>query len=277
MHATIATDAAPGHVNEDFAAASTSTAVLLDGAGLSGANDGGCVHGVAWYVHQLGGEILRVTDQRPGAALPDTLAQAIEAVARSHQDTCDLGHPGTPSSTVVIIDVRDHCLRYLVLADSTLVLDYGTSGQTAICDDREGKLGQRHRAAMDAQEGGTTAHNMARRDYVEAMLAYRNRPGGFWVAATAPEAAHHALTGEVDLPTSALLVSDGAARVVDRFGLASWKDISRLVAAKGVQALIDANRDAERSDPHGQRWPRGKIFDDCTAVLCQGWAEAITP
>src|SRR5690606_39227953 len=135
----------------------------------------------------------------------------------------------------------------------TLVLDYGPAGQTAICDDREGKLGQRHRAAMDAQEGGTPAHNQARRDYVETMLAYRNQPGGFWVAATAPEAAHHAFTGDVDLPTSALLVSDGAARVVDRFGLATWEDVTRLVAASGVHALIDANREAERSDPHGNR------------------------
>lgn len=78
------------------------------------------------------------------------------------------------------------------------------------------------------------------------MLAYRNRPGGFWVAATAPEAAHHALTGQVDLPTSALLVSDGAARVVDRFGLATWEDVTRLVAASGVHALIEAN--AKRND-----------------------------
>lgn len=274
MHATIATDAAPGHVNEDFAAASTTTAVLLDGAGLSGANDGGCIHGVAWYVRQLGREILHTTGLRPGVALPDTLAHAIATVARSHEDTCDLEHPGTPSATVIIIDVSENALRYLVLADSTLVLD-GPSGQTVICDNREAQLGHRHRAAMDAQDGGTPAHDRARRDYIETMLAYRNRPGGFWVAAASPEAAYHALTDEIDLPTSALLVSDGAARVVDRFGLARWEDVSRLVTTRGVNALIDANRAAERSDPRGQRWPRGKIFDDCTAILCSGWSGSV--
>lgn len=272
MHASIATESAPGHANEDFAAASASTAVLLDGAGLSGADDGGCVHGVAWYVVRLGHEILRVTAERPDAVLADSLARAIETVAGSHQSTCDLRHPATPSATVIMADISGDILRYLVLADSTLVIDSPT-GKTVICDDREGHIGRRYRAAMDAQEGATKAHDHARQVYIEAMLAHRNRPEGFWVAATDPSAAYNALTGELENPTSALLASDGAARIVDRFGLATWDEVAKLIEARGVQALVDANREAERSDPQGRRWPRGKIYDDCTAMFCVGWAQ----
>jgi hypothetical protein len=30
--------------------------------------------------------------------------------------------------------------------------------------------------------------------------------------------------------------------------------------------LIDRVRAAERDDPRGERWPRGKVHDDATAV-----------
>ena len=44
--------------------------------------------------------------------------------------------------------------------------------------------------------------------------AHRNRPGGFWVTADAPEAAGQALTGSSSA-SSLLLMSDGAAGLVE--------------------------------------------------------------
>jgi hypothetical protein len=269
MRVSMATESAPGHLNEDFAAATANTTVLLDGAGLSGVDDGGCLHGVAWYVRRLGGEILAGLVDQPASELGAVLADAIGAVADSHKATCDIGHPATPSSTVVIVNAWEGTLRYLVLADSVLVL-HGSDQQIVISDDREATVGRRYRTTMDRVEGGTRAHDEARRAYVQTLLSYRNRPGGFWVAAADPDAACHALTGAVETANlkCALLLSDGASRIVDRFGLSTWDHVVELVASSGGEALLSAVRAAERADPHCERWPRGKVYDDATVVLC---------
>jgi hypothetical protein len=56
--------------------------------------------------------------------------------------------------------------------------------------------------------------------------------------------------------STAVLLSDGASRLADRFQLATWDQLVKLLATDGPDALIDRVREAERSDPDGQRWPR---------------------
>src|SRR3982751_3504769 len=103
MRVTMATEpASPDHENEDFIAAIPNAVVLLDGAGLSG-TDSGCIHSVAWYTRQLGAALVARLAADDGVDLVKVLAASIAAVAESHADTCDLGHPGTPSATVIIV------------------------------------------------------------------------------------------------------------------------------------------------------------------------------
>lgn len=265
MRIAIATSpAGPARPNEDFAAATANGVILLDGAGLAGTTST-CRHGVAWYTRHLGAAIL--------AGLPDTgrnltavLADAIDETARLHAGTCPLDDPGTPCATVVIARVTGGRLQYLVLADSVLVLDRPGAAPTVITDNREAIVGAIHRADMDAHANGTTAHDEALRVYVETMRRYRNQPGGFWVAAADPAAAHQAVTGDrsVSDVERVLLLSDGASRMVDRFGLATWPEVFRLADAYGPGEVIRRVREAEASDPYGARWPRGKIHDDAT-------------
>lgn len=271
MRVSIATEPAPGQSeNEDFAGAVARAAVLLDGAGSPGGEDGGCVHGVAWYTRRLGTSLLNALAQEADGTLADTLSSAIAEVAASHRATCDLGHPATPSATVVILRERGSDLDYLVLSDSTLVLDGPRTEPTIVTDRRLAEVGRRYRAQMDALVGGSSQHAKARADYVAALQVHRNREGGFFVAAADPDAARHAMTGSA--PSSgvraALLLSDGASRLNDRFELRTWEETLELVRSDGPSALISAVRDAERADPQGRRWPRGKIFDDATVVLC---------
>ncbi|WP_344452242.1 hypothetical protein [Actinocorallia aurantiaca] len=56
---------------------------------------------------------------------------------------------------------------------------------------------------------------------MEKFAAYRNHPGGFWVASTKPAAAREVLTGTVPLEevASVSVMTDGATRLVDLFGL----------------------------------------------------------
>ncbi|MCC5576438.1 protein phosphatase 2C domain-containing protein [Microtetraspora sp. AC03309] len=265
---TFATEpASPDRPNEDFIAATPDAVVLLDGAGTPAGSESGCTHGVAWYARTLGSTLIASLTQSAGP-LTGILAEGIKATTSLHDFTCDVNHPGSPSATVVILRRTGDDLDYLVLADSVLVLDViGTEDPITITDDREGQVGKRYRTTMDALDSGTPDHAAALRAYVEAMRAHRNHNGGFWVASSDPLAAEQALTGTLpaDQIRAAALLSDGASRLVDRFGLATWRQALDILDQDGPAELIRQVREAERSDVTGWRWPRGKTFDDATA------------
>jgi len=258
-----------GAGNEDFAAVSPGAVVLLDGAGTPVGAGSGCRHGVAWFSGRLGVSLLASVANQPDRALADCLADAIAETAQAHGGDCDLSHPGTPSATVIAVRVAADVLEYLVLADSTLVLEHtGGAAPVAVTDDREAVVGGPLRGRLDTLDAGTPEHAAALLEYVEAMRERRNRPDGFWVAAADPAAAYAALTGSVppaDL-TGFLAVSDGASRLVDTFGTTDWPGALALVRERGPAGLIHAVRAAEAADPLGRRHPRGKARDDATVV-----------
>lgn len=272
MHVTMATEpASPGRANEDFAAASHNTAVLLDGAGNPPGAEQGCLHGVAWFSRNLGTALLNRATDHPDESLTEALRIAIAQVADLHRDTCDLDHPGSPSTTVTAVRIVGEELQHLVLADSVLILDQSEGEPVVICDEREAEVGARFRHEMDALPSGSPDHAAALRRYMETMRSYRNRPGGFWVASSKPDAAEGALTGTTAVHglRSVLLLSDGASRLTDRFQLANWTELVQLVNDHGPDAVITRVREIERTDPDGQRWPRGKAHDDATALHCR--------
>jgi hypothetical protein len=272
VRAALATaPAGPDRVNEDFAAVSVSAAVLLDGAGIPPGLESGCAHGVAWFARTLGTALLAEISAPRAVSMTECLADSIRFVRRLHQDSCDLDHPESPSATVVAARVLSGRLEYLVLADSALIIHKHSGGPLVITDDREHVAGGPHRAARDATLLGTAAHREALRGYVETIGAYRNQPGGFWVAAADPGAAAEALTGRVPLAdiASVILASDGATRLVGRFGLLSWPELVKIAITDGPEELILRTRAAEAGDPDGRRWPRGKARDDATVICCR--------
>ncbi|WP_203905858.1 protein phosphatase 2C domain-containing protein [Virgisporangium aliadipatigenens] len=258
--------ASSDHPNEDFAVATPKGLVLLDGAGLSGTTSG-CKHGVAWYTQRLGTAILAGI-AGGGQTLQQVLGMAIAETADLHRHTCDLNDPGTPSATVVIVRFEAEKVDYLVLADSVLLLQFRSGTPEVITDNRESLIGQRYRPEMDALPNGTPGHDDARRRYVEALRAHRNRPDGFWVAAADSDAAEQAITGTRPVSSIAelALLSDGATRLVDRFALASWQDLLASLRTAGPADVISRVREAELSDSKGDRWPRGKTHDDATVL-----------
>jgi Protein phosphatase 2C len=276
VRVTLATAPAdPARPNEDFVAATPDAAVLLDGAGTPTGSDSGCAHGVAWFVRQLGTAVLASIATDDAAELAAGLARAIEQVRSLHASTCDLEHPGSPSATVVALRAGGARVDYLVLADSVLVLD--CFGELRVLTDaREVQVGRRFRARMDALPNGTPEHEEALREYIEALRAHRNRDGGYWVASAEPAAASQALTGSVPRAEvrAAALLSDGASRLVDRFGLASWQEVLKTLDTLGPGELLRQVRAAERSDPDGRRWPRGKAYDDAAVAYCHEFNDA---
>jgi hypothetical protein len=247
--------------NEDFAGAVPSAAVLLDGAGIVGA-ESICHHGVAWYTHRLGGELLGRLSRDDGHDLAAILGDAIEQVTDEHRDSCDVADPSSPQATVAILRVTEDCADYLVLADAVLVLNPVDTAPVVVRDPREVAIRRRFAAELSSLEPGTPAYDAARDRAIAAIRPQRNRPGGYWIAKDDPRAASEAVTGSHtvgDLAGAALL-SNGASRIVDRFELSDWPEVFATLDADGPSEVIRRVRAAEADD--------GTTPDDATIAYC---------
>ena len=194
----------PGTVdepNEDWVAASPTAVVVLDGVTVFKEVDTGCRHGTPWYVNQLGTRLLAAASLEE-VSLQSALESAIGAVAELHADTCNLDQIGAPSAAVGVLRIGRVLIDYLVLADVAVLFD-STDGLKVVTDQRvTGTLKDL------APQGDINAEVMKRRQ------RYRNREGGYWVAAADPSAAKHAKIGHIPLAgfRCAAMMSDGVTR-----------------------------------------------------------------
>ncbi|MEV0717888.1 hypothetical protein [Asanoa sp. NPDC050611] len=269
MEVRFASEPAPGRENEDIAFAIDGFVGVLDGVTAHAGLASGCVHGPAWYVRRLAGHLVHLNAL--AAPLAVTLSDAIEALRDDHGGECDLAHPGTPAATVTLLRRNDDHAEYLVLCDSPLVIDRG-AGAEVITDDRFTEAVAPLRAHALAGDVPIGSEEHARR-VIEARLGQHelvNRPSGYWIAASTPEAAAHAITGSLPLASlrRAALLTDGASCIVDQFGLLDWSQLLDTLTTEGPQTLIDRVRAAESADSKGESQPRYKRHDDATAVIC---------
>jgi hypothetical protein len=262
----------PDRPNEDWALVSPGLAVVLDGA--TARTDTGCVHGVQWFAHQLGGAIVASAATRANS-LAGCLATAIDRVARLHPQ-CNLTHPGTPSAAVGVIRIVGDRLEYLVLGDVFVCLASKTGDIQIITDDRVSATARRARAEAGNFAIGSDEQAEALVRMKKAELAARNRPGGYWVAANDPTAAEHAIMGSVprDGVEDVAVLTDGAARVIDPFRLMDWAGVFNVLRNQGPAELIRRVRGVESSDPDGHKWPRNKRSDDATILHLSSINEA---
>jgi hypothetical protein len=252
-----------GRVNEDFTGATASAAVLLDGAGIPGA-EAVCRHGVAWYAHRLGGCLLGLLPLRDDRSLAAVLAEAITQVTGEHRDTCDVADPISPSATVAMLRISSGLVEYLVLGDTVVVLDMSHGAPLVVTDPRELVISRSYQPAYEAAAEGSDE----RRRVLRELRAHRNAPGGFWLAKDDPRAADEALTGSRPVPelSGAVLLSNGAGRFVDRFGLTDWPGLLALLASSGPAEVVRRVRQAEARD--------AVAADDATIAYCTGIDES---
>lgn len=245
--------------SEDVVSVLPNAVVLLDGATSlrPGLRSGG------WYAGVLAGQLTGRLTGYPDMDLADLLAAAIRAVAREH----DLTPGESPSSTVALLRWDDDIVEGLVLADSPVVADT-TGGVRVLEDDRIANLrrsGPGYRSRLREGAGYGEDHVTALQTSAVAVGRYRNTEGGFWVAEADPDAAHEARRANWPRETvrKVLLASDGVACGVDDYRIfPGWDSVFALAADKGADAVLDAVRAAEESDPDGARWPRPKPHDD---------------
>ncbi|MGA8117191.1 MAG: hypothetical protein WCA46_26455 [Actinocatenispora sp.] len=259
----------PGKPNEDLLISTGDLVVVLDGCGiadsLAATLDRGCRHGVPWYVRSLGDELVRRAAD-PAVPLTDALAGAIDTVTASHRDTCDLTNVDTPASTVCLLRQRGDLLDHLVLSDSSIVFDRRPEGGLDVVSDVRI---DRALPSPDPLPLGSPERIERDRRSSAARAARVNRPDGFWVASTDPDAASHALTGASPVAglAAVLVATDGGVRLHE-FGELDWPALVDLVTVEGPEALVTRTREAETADATAVRWPRAKQYDDATLAYC---------
>jgi hypothetical protein len=255
--------------NEDFVTASPSVAVVLDGLSAPPALGTGCLHGTPWFVTNLGTQVVSAATTARDEPLKELVAGAITRVADIHAHTCDLEHPGTPSSSLAVLREHDQRVEYLLLFDSVILLD-GPSGLTVLTDRRVDAFAQPEHLATHEQPIGSPAHQERVQELVAAQRRHRNQPGGYWVAGAKPEAAYQAVTGSrpLDQVSCAALLSDGVSCLVDLYAVVDWPELLSSMQQHGPARVTSRVREVEDTDPTGTRWPRYKRSDDATAAFC---------
>ncbi len=251
-----ATSPGSSQPNEDWAAVSPTIGVILDGVTVFDQSQTGCHHGTPWYVSKLGTHLF-ATASDPAVTLADALARAIKDVAALHADTCDLEKIGAPSAAVGAVRLGEDSVDYLVLADVTILLET-VEGLSVISDDR----------VVDTVSDLEGQENIGAQ-VMERRARYRNQSGGYWVAAADPSIAEHTITGHIRHAglRNAVLMTDGAARLVTPFAQTDWRGLLALAVGSSVASAIERVRSLEASDPDGKRWPRFKRSDDATIAV----------
>ncbi|MEU9512883.1 hypothetical protein [Micromonospora sp. NPDC048169] len=265
MTVTLATDAGhPGRSNEDFAGAVPCGLVLVDGAGGIAGADEVCHHGIAWYATRLGGALLGALAEERSLrdvlaeerSLRDVLAEGVERVTDAHRDTCDVAHPISPFAAVAMLRFSDDLVEHLVLGDAVAVVGRTTGEPVVAHDPREVVIARSFEERLkDVPEGGDEYRRL-----LMELRSRRNSPGGFWVAKDDPTVVDEAVTGSgpADGVTVAALLSNGASRLVDTFGLTDWPGLLRLLETDGPAEVIHRVRQAEAR--------KGVATDDATIV-----------
>lgn len=268
MEVRIACEASPDTAeNEDHALAVPGLVAVLDGVTVPDGMDTGCVHGPAWFVRQLGAQLVAAHAKIPDTGLSDLLATAIDGVRGQHETTCDLDHPGTPQSTACLLRTTEDTADYLVLCDSPFV--YEADGRVQVVTDLRLRATSQRLRDLALQHTGQQAPLRA---LVDSQRQHVNRPGGYWTVAATTEAAYHAITETLPLHgprrlTRAALLTDGASRAVDTLAITDWPGVLALLDTHGPAELIRRVRAAERAGHAVQ--PRFKRHDDATAAYCQ--------
>jgi hypothetical protein len=280
---SMATSSRPGRsVNEDLVAVEGNAAWLLDGASVPADLDRCCQLDARWYVEQLSSALKTALAGGASITLVDALAAAISQVEERHRSLCtrpELGYG--PSCTVAIVRLTGKTLDYLLLGDSTVLLDFGGDVLYLRSDKRLKQVAtplRRKLRTLLAQGGGFTdpAYVELLRALVTEERAARNQPGGYWIASNLPLAAAHSITGTEQVGPffnqvkTVALLSDGLERYVRASGIFPPPGgLPGFLLTKGPARCIDRVRTAEASDPNGLLFPRTSAADDASAILLE--------
>lgn len=180
-----------------------------------------------------------------------------------------------PSSTVVLVQVLQNCLNYLVLGDSYLCIRT-EKDDLVITDDRlkfvaveERKIVRRLREDGFSEE--SSEYLAARRNLIFAELECRNKDEGYWIAELDPDAAKKSKQGTVhfqrDEVVTVLAVTDGLERLVSIFDFYhNLNDLGDAILREGEIQVFNQLRELEK-EPKAFKKAISSKHDDASYFL----------
>ena len=260
----------PSRLSEDWAGASPTVAVVLDGLSTPTGHETGCGHGTPWFVDQLGPCLLDHASS-PQRTLADSLARGrspkwLRCTPSATWTAPRPRQPRWPRLASCLVPSAWSISSWLTQPCSSAVPT--SQSQDAISDRRVDMFAQAEVEAALRAPIGSDEHRDALTELVAAQRRLRNTPAGYWVAGADPRAAEQALTGTAALAdvTDLALLTDGTSCIVTVFGELTDQQVLELLRHDGPETLINQVRAIELADPRGVRWPRFKTSDDATAL-----------
>lgn len=194
-----------------------------------------------------------------------------DAIELTTQDL-RLSPDNAPSSTVAMIRLRDMHFEVLALGDSSVSIGNQDGSVETLCDNRLNALNfpeaSRYRERLASGSGYDSEHLALLRSLQRRQRECRNRPGGYWIAETDPNAARQALMRKY--PTKgvswAVAATDGVTDLLPVMTL-SWPDIARCDSAGLADLLAKCHRWEAEYDPDGAICPRAKRHDDKSVAV----------
>ncbi|MDP9800860.1 hypothetical protein J2S49_000936 [Arcanobacterium wilhelmae] len=284
----VVSDRGSGKANEDFAALDTQAGVgvVLDGAsGLTSLDITPGPSDPAWYSRTLGAHLVERLAQSNKFSGCSELQQAVDSAAKATADeyyALAAGHEyrriDEPSAGVVAFrwDSRESSslprLSVLSLGDEYLVVLFDDGESDVIYDDKLSRLDDSALGEMVAHARELGVPPREARESIQDTLRrnreLRNRDGGYWVADISSTEAKRAIVA--DYPAGrvrgVVAFSDGYAAAVSYGVVGSVEELAnRTLAGEGAD-ILNSLRDAEKSDPDFEAFPRFKPGDDATFV-----------
>jgi|GEM_PF-6820918 len=250
---------AGGSRNQDAYIIGENFAGVFDGASNHLANQDS-EQDAAWYANLLAALISDSIPNYPTlmSAVADSIGRA-SALFNGPPEMC-------PTSTVSLVRWSSDKIEAFVLGDS--ILATLGSEERHMTDGRIGRVASKtredYKRALSDGHGFGARHRARLRELQEREHQWRNSVDGYWIAGSAPEAAHHGLTAILNRSdvTDCLLATDGGFSPLT-YGLAStWAEVK----TSDLGSLLSAAHEVEESDRFGCRFPRSKLHDDKTLV-----------
>ncbi|MFD2795678.1 protein phosphatase 2C domain-containing protein [Promicromonospora vindobonensis] len=249
--------------NQDRYMVGEGFAVVLDGA-TSVAGDRS--HDPGWFAGRIGEVLARTLPG--GEPIPDLVAGAIAEV----RDADQLVPETSPTCTVTVARWSGDAVETYALCDSTIAVLHRDGTESVYFDDEVGdavsQKREEYRARLARGHGYDEAHRDLLIELQKEQARWRNRPGGYYVAGTDPDAAYHGVVGTVERTavTALLLATDGVDPV--RHPRAeTWWDLYTEAVDHGPDRVLHDLHAAEAADPDGLQWARSKRHDDKTLVV----------
>lgn len=254
-------------------------ATNLDNIALSPGGDDG-----EWIASALN-KFLLETKWSEYASVADVVREAIGTLWQQYMPWLDRApnkSSTAPSAAIAVVRRLDRSrLEYFVLGDCSITLfDPATWTEQYFTNQDIIALDAVAIAELESLMLSGLSFAEARQGISKTLRKNRslmNTPGGYWIVSLDPEAPKHATQGIIDNAESLkiMLASDGFSRLWDLFHMndRGWYEatprIDGLHDARDLECMMAVLRQVEKEDADVSQYPRFKVSDDATVVLCR--------